>query len=129
MNRRKRKKILKKHREFLEQIIAILDEIDPVNIIHAVRAAGCEIEREYEPEAKLIVFRMERWNSIRSLETGLKEIFDYYFRCPTVAPEYYRLMARRIWNARLVHTGKQTVDFPDDIRLPKRKRPVIIQVD
>ena len=100
-----------------------------MNILFAGQAAGFTVEREYEPEAEAIVLRVERWNSVRCLEIGLKEIFDYYFRYPEIAPEFYRLAARRIWNARLVCSGKQPVDFPDDIRLPERKKPVIIKID
>jgi len=129
MNRRKRKKLLKKQNELLEQVIAILDEVDPMNIIFSARAAGFEVEREYLPEAEVIVLRLERWNNLRSLEIGLKEIFDYYFRYPEIAPAFYQLSARRIWNARLLSCGKPPVDFPDDIQVPEHKTPVIIQID
>ena len=129
MKRKKRKKILKKHKALLEQVIAILDEIDPMNIIFSARAAGFVVEREYTPEAEVIVLRLERWNSVRSMEVGLKEIFDYYFRYPKIAPEFYQISARRIWNARLLSCGKQTVNFPDDIQPPEHKLPIIFEID
>jgi len=129
MKQRKRKKYLKKHEELLEQVVAILDEVDPMSIISMARAAGFVIESEYRPEAKGIVCRLERWNSIRSLETGMKEIFDYFFRYPDIAPEYYQLASRRIWNARLLSLGKPPLGFPDDIQPPEHKRPIIIEVD
>ena len=129
MNRRKRKKKLKKHETLLEQIIAILDEVDPMNIIFSARAAGFVVESEYQPEAEAIVLRLERWNSVRSLEAGLRDIFDYYFRYPNIAPEFYQLSARRIWNARLLSRGKPPVEFPDDIQVPEHKTPVIIEID
>ena len=128
MNQRKRKKYLKKHKELLEQVVAILDDVDPMSIISSIRAAGFEIAREYLPEAKEIVLRSERWNSVRSLEAGLKDIFDYYFRYPKVAPEYYQLAARRIWNAWLISHGKPQENYPDDIQPPEHKRPVIFEI-
>jgi hypothetical protein len=129
MNRRKRKKILKKQTGLLEQIISILDEIDPMNIIFSARAAGFEVEREYKPEAEAIILRLERWSSVRALEAGLKDIFDYYFRYPNVAPEFYQLSARRIWNARLLSIDQPPVDFPDDIQVPEHKTPIIFEID
>jgi len=128
MNQRKRKKYLKKHKELLEQIVAILDEVDPMSIISSARAAGFVIESEYMPEAKAIVLRLERWNNIRSLEAGLKDIFDYFFGNLKAAPEYYQLAARRIWNAWLMSTGKPPVNFPDDVKPPKHKPPVIFEI-
>jgi len=128
MKQRKRKKYLKKHKELLEQVVAILDEVDPMSIISSARFAGFDIEREYLPEAKAIVLRLERWDTVRSLKSGLKDIFDYYFRYPKVAPEYYQLAARRIWNAWLIYRGKAPVDFPDDIQPPEHKAPVIIEI-
>jgi hypothetical protein len=119
---------LKKHKELLEQVVAILDEVDPMSIISSARAAGFVMEREYTPEAKVIVLRLERWNSIRSLEAGLKDIFDYFFCNLKVAPEYYQLAARRIWNAWLLSLGKPPVDFPDDIQPPGHKPPVIFEI-
>ena len=44
MNQRKRKKILKKHKKLLKQILAILDEVDPMRIIFAGQAAGFDID-------------------------------------------------------------------------------------
>ena len=96
MKKRKRKKHLKKHKDFLEQVVTILDEVDPMGIMFIARYAGFVIDSEYEPEAKEIVCRLERWHSIRSLEAGLKEVFDYFFRYPEIAPEYYQIAARRI---------------------------------
>lgn len=128
MNRRKRKKYLKKHKKLLEQVVAILDEVDPMSILFSARAAGFVMEREYLPEAKAIVLRLGRWNSIRSLEAGLKGIFDYFFCNLKVAPEYYQLAARRIWNARLLSLGKPPLDFPDDINLPEHKPPIILEI-
>ena len=128
MKQRKRKKYLKKHKELLEQVVAILDEVDPMSIISSARAAGFVMEREYLPEAKVIVCRLERWNSIRSLEAGLKDIFDYFFRYPKVAPEYYQLAARKIWNARLLSLGKPPENFPDVIQPPEHKSPVIFEI-
>jgi hypothetical protein len=106
-----------------------IDEVDPMSIISITRAAGFVIEGEYRPEAKAIVCRLEGWNSVRSLETGLKDIFDYYFRYPKVAPDYYQLAALRIWNAWLIYRGKAPVNFPDDIQPPEHSAPVIIEVD
>ena len=128
MNRRKQKKYLKKNKDLLEQVVAILDEIDPMSIISSARSAGVVMEREYLPEAKVIVLRLERWNSIRSLEAGLKDIFDYFFRYPKNAPEYYQIAARRIWNAWLLSLDKPPLDFPDDIRPPEHKPPVIFEL-
>ena len=128
MNRRKQKKYLKKNKELLEQVVAILDEIDPMSIISSARSAGVVMEREYLPEAKLIVLRLNRWNSAHSLETGLKDIFDYFFRNLKVAPEYYQLAARKIWNAQLLSLGKAPVSFPDDIQPPEHKSPVIFEL-
>ena len=129
MNQRKRKKYLKKHKELLELVVAILDEVDPMSIISMSRAAGFVIESEYQPEAEAMVLRLEQWSSTRSLEAGLKDIFDYFFRYPEIAPEYYQIAARRIWNAWLLSLGKPPLDFSDDIQPPEHKRPVIIEVD
>ena len=128
MNQRKRKKYLKKHKKLLEQVTAILDAVDPMSIISSIRAAGFDIQSEYMPEAKVIVLRLERWSSVRYLEAGIKDIFDYYFRFPKVAPEYYQLAARRIWNAWLIYRGKLPENFPDDIQAPEHKPPVIIEI-
>jgi hypothetical protein len=129
MKQRKRKKYLKKHKELLEQVVAILDEVDPMSIISMARVAGFVIESEYRPEANAIVCRLEGWINIRSLEAGMKDIFDYFFRYPVIAPEYYQLASRRIWNAWQCSLGKPPVDFPDDIQPPEHTRPVIIEVD
>ena len=129
MNQRKRKKYLKKHKELLEQVTAILDQVDPMSIISILQSAGFSIESEYEPEAKVIVCRLERLNSIRSLEAGLKDVFDYFFRHPEIAPEFYQLAARRIWNAWRLSLGKAPVSFPVNIQPPEHKRPVIVEVD
>lgn len=59
----------------------------------------------------------------------MKDVFDYFFRYPEIAPEYYQLAARRIWNAWLLSLGKPPVAFPDDIKPPEHKRPVIIEID
>ena len=128
MKQRKRKKYLKKHKELLEQVVAILDEVDPMSIISSGRFAGFDIEREYLPEAQVIVLRLERWKNIRSLEAGLKDIFDYFFCNLKVAPEYYQLAARGIWNARLLSLSKPPVNFPDDIQPPEHKPPVIFEL-
>ena len=128
MNQRRRKKYLKKHKKLLEQVVAILDEVDAMDIISSARAAGVDIEREYLPEAKLIVLRLERWNNVRSLEAGLKDIFDYFFRNLKVAPEYYQIASRRICNAWRIHRGKPAENFPDDIQLPEHKSPVIFEI-
>ena len=128
MKQRKCKKKLKKHRELLEQVVAILDEVDPMSIISSGRFAGFDIEREYLPEAQVIVLRLERWKNIRSLEAGLKDIFDYFFCNLKVAPEYYQLAARRIWNARLLSLSKPPVNFTEDIQPPEHKAPVIIEI-
>ena len=100
-----------------------------MSIISMARAAGFVIESEYRPEAKAIVCRLEGWMNIRSLETGMKDIFDYFFSYPEIAPEYYQLAARRIWNVWQLSLGKPPVDFPDDIQPPEHKRPVIIEID
>ena len=129
MNQRKRKKYLKKHKALLEEVVTILDEVDPMGILFIARSAGFVIESEYEPEAKEIVCRLNRWHSIHSLETGLKNVFDYFFRYPEITPEYYQIATRRIWNARLLSLGKAPLAFPDDIQLPEHKRPIIVEID
>ncbi len=62
MKQRKRKKYLKKHEELLEQVVAILDEVDPMSIISMARAAGFVIESEY--------LRLVRAMKIRSFKPG-----------------------------------------------------------
>jgi hypothetical protein len=128
MNRRKRKQYFKKHKDLLNQVVAIVDDVDPMGIIFSARVAGFVIESEYLPEAEAIVWRLERWNSMRSLEAGLKHVFDYFFYYPEVAPEYYQLTARRIWNAWLLSLGNPPLDFPDDIHPPEHKPPVLIEI-
>ena len=128
MNQRKRKKYLKKHKKLLEQVVAILDEVDPMGIIFSARAAGFVIESEYLPEAEAVVLRLKRWNNVRSLEAGLKDIFDYFFRNLKVAPEYYQIASRRIWNAWRIYRDKPPENFPDDIQLPEHKPPVIFEI-
>ncbi len=115
MNIRRRKKYLKKRKKLVDQVVTILDDIDPVGIISSAKAAGFDIDREYIPEAEDIVLKLGQWYRVRSLEIGLRKIFDYYFYYPDVAPEYYQLMARRLWNLMLVNKGKEPIKFPDDI--------------
>ena len=122
---------IKKREAFVDQIAAIMDDIDPVGIIFSAKAAGFDYDqedREYTPEAKRIVTQLKRWNSIHSLEIGLQQIFDYYFDYPDVAQEYYQLMARRLWNLMLVNKGKEPIKFQDDIQLPEHLPPIVIYV-
>lgn len=129
MNRRKRKKSLDKHKGLVDQIVQIMDDIDPVGIISSAGFAGFDVTKEYIPEAKEVVLRLGRWNSLTATENGLRHIFDYYFYYPDVAKEYYQLMSRRIWNAWLVFLGKPSEAFPDDIKLPDHASPVLIEID
>ncbi len=129
MKIRKRKRFIKKRKKLFDQIVDILDDIDPIGIISSVKSAGMYIDREYAPEAEEIVLRIEQWDHIHSMEVGLRKIFDFYFHYPGVPQEYYQIMARRIWNIFLADRGKKTVEFPDDIKLSDHPPPILINID
>jgi len=129
MKIRKRKKYLKKRKKLVDQVVAILDDIDPVHIISSAKAAGFDIDREYVPEAEEIVLRIEQWDNINSMQVGLRRIFDFYFYYPGVPQEYYQIMARKIWNIFLANRGKKTIEFPDDIKLSDHPPPILINID
>ena len=129
MKRRIQKKILKKRQPLLKEVIIILDEIDPMGLLHSAEKAGFELEEEYSPEAKDIVANLSAQMTVVELEHALKRIFDKWFYYPDIHQEYYMASARRIMNAWLVFQGKDAMEFPDDIELPKHKDPIIVEVD
>jgi len=129
MKKRIKKKILKKRRELLDAVVIILDDIDPMGLLHTASKAGFTLEEEYEPEAREIVARLDDRMKFRDFENELKRIFDAYFYFPDVSREYYIAAARKIMNAWLVFQGRQTIDFPDDIELPQHADPIVVEVD
>jgi hypothetical protein len=129
MKRRIQKKILKKRKNLLAEVIKILDEIDPMGLIYSSSKAGFPLEEEYEPEAKDLVARLNNQMKTAEIENQLKVVFDNWFRFPDVPREFYMAAARRIMNAWLAFQGKPRIEFPDDIELPPHREPIIVEVD
>ena len=129
MKRRIQKKILKKRQQLLETIVSILDDIDPVGIIFLAGVAGFQAKKEYLPEAEAIVVCLEKKMRLPDLEAKIKRIFEYYFYPPDIQSEHYVMAALRILNACYVYQGIQTINFPDDIELPKHLLPIFIERD
>lgn len=129
MKIRKRKKYIKKRRDLVDQVVAILDDIDPMGILFSAKAAGFNIDKEYIPEAEEIVLKLGQCNNVRSLEIGLKQIFDYYFYYPDVPEEYYQLIARKLLNTLFLERGKKPIKFSGNIKVPEHLTPVLIVVD
>jgi len=129
MKRRIQKKILRKRRQLLGIIVSILDDIDPVGIVSSAGMAGFQIKREYLPEAREIVGRLEKKMRLPDLEAKIKRVFEDYFYYPDIQSEYYVVAARRILNAWYAYQGLQTINYPDDIELPKHPSPTIIELD
>lgn len=129
MKRRIQKKILRKRKNLLNEVVKILDEIDPMGLIYAASKAGFPLEEEYEPEAKVLVINLNTQMETRDIENELQRIFDWYFRFPDVPREFYTVAARKIMNAWLAFQGKRELEFPDDIELPPHPEPIIVEVD
>ena len=84
MKRRIQKKILKKRQPLLKEVIVILDEIDPMGLLHTAEKAGFTLEEEYSPEAKDIVGRLDAKMTLVGMEGYLKRVFDRWFYYPDI---------------------------------------------
>ncbi len=125
---------LKNNDTLLNKIIQILDEVDPEGIIYQTfYATGWNLTGEYAPEAKTILLRQSEWNSVVELEKIISEEFAWWFYSynedgTAYESPYYTVAARKIWNAWLELEGKPPEIFSDEIQLPERQPPIVIEV-
>jgi len=124
------------NKELLEKMIIILDEVDPEGLVYgAMEALGRAVVEEYKPEAETILLRQSEWVTVNDLAKVVAEEFAWWFYeyDENGDPHYdfprYKLAARKIWNARLEVKGQPPEEFADDIILPPRARPILIEVD
>jgi len=127
---------LKANKVLLEKIILILDEVDPQGIIcQTMDATGLNVTEEYEPEAESIILRLSEWKTIDDIEKIIAEEFAWWFYLYDVDNKvfqnslYYKLAARKIWNAWMELKGDPQEVFTDKIELPPRAAPIIIEIE
>ncbi len=87
-----RKKEIKEYENLLNSITEILSRHDPIGISFG------EIDNEYEPEAKTILHKLDRYNSVEDVIKMVHQDFKSWF-FPEIAgeAENYQKIAEEIW--------------------------------
>jgi hypothetical protein len=116
----------------LNKMIAILDEIDPIRIIHQATRAGfplSSVQGEYDPEARSILHRLPEWKDPENLAEIVREEFDYCFGGMYIADTIIRKLTAEFWNAYCDHINAPQLRVACEIELPEGPEPICIEID